>query len=307
MWRSMGENQEERRIPLGVRDLPSHELFARTPPAELYHYTTLQGAYGIITSKQLWLTKIQHLNDVSELRHAIELFRETVKNWRGTITTDERSFIDRVAHQLGSFTETNICVASFCEDGDLLSQWRGYGAGATGIALGFSGAYLKTLSNRGFLNCWKCIYERRDHQIIIGELVDMALCCFRMREDLPSDAAKEKFADNIVGYFNTTFLRVAPVLKDPNFREEQEWRIITTPQKSTHDNFDVVFAGSRLLPIFRLEFPTKKEDEPDVLGAIRIGPTANADLTSNALFTLLTKHGYTGCSIQPSLIPYRAS
>lgn len=302
----MSEKQDGKRIPLGVRNLPSHALFAKDPPAPLFHYTTLQGAYGIITSKQLWLTKIQHLNDVTELRHAIALFREIVERWGGTVTADERAFIDRVAHQLGSFTETNICVASFCEDGDLLSQWRGYGAGATGIAIGFSGAYLKGLSNRGFLNCWKCMYERREHETVIRELVEMALNCFRMREDIPNDAAKEKFVDDIIGYFNTTFLRVAPVLKDSHFREEQEWRIISTPQKSTHTNFDVVMAGSRLLPIFSLEFPASEEGECDVLGLLRIGPTADADLTSNALFTLLTKRGYTGYSIQRSMIPYRA-
>ena len=28
-------------------------------------------------------------------------------------------------------------IASFTEDGDLLSQWRGYGAGGDGVSIGF--------------------------------------------------------------------------------------------------------------------------------------------------------------------------
>jgi len=302
----MTDGQDDKRIPLGVRDLPNHSLFDREPPPSLFHYTTLQGAYGIITSKQLWLTKIQHLNDLTELRHAIALFREMVQYWDRAITADEREFIDRVAHQLGSFAETNICVASFCEDGDLLSQWRGYSAGATGVTIGFSRAYLKSLTNKGFLNCWKCMYEPSEHRTIIRELVQMALNCFRMRETLPDEAAKATFVNNIIGYFNTTFLRVAPVLKDPHFREEKEWRIITTPQKSTHASFDVIMAGSRLLPIFRLEFPASEDPEFNVFDCLRIGPSANSSLVSNALFTLLIKHDYKRCSIMRSTAPYRA-
>ena len=36
-------------------------------PKILYHYTTMDGLKGIIASKSLWATKIQYLNDASEL------------------------------------------------------------------------------------------------------------------------------------------------------------------------------------------------------------------------------------------------
>ncbi len=81
-------NDEGERIPLSFSDLPSHSLFAQDPIAELYHYTTLQGAYGIITTKQLWLTKIQYLNDVTELRYATPVSgrkRRIIAWWVGTV------------------------------------------------------------------------------------------------------------------------------------------------------------------------------------------------------------------------------
>ena len=115
----MSHSETGERVPLSYSDLPSHGWFAQDPPPELYHYTALQGAYGIITTKQLWLTKIQHMNDVTELRYAIDLFQNIVKSWPGTLDSEERAFIDKVAHQLGSFAGTNVCVASFCADGDL--------------------------------------------------------------------------------------------------------------------------------------------------------------------------------------------
>lgn len=212
-----------------------------------------------------------------------------------------------MAHQLGAFSETNVCVASFCSDGDLLSQWRAYGADAKGIALGFSGQYLSKLSNRGFLHTWKCVYERSDHALIISELVEMALRSFNMCPNGIDASARDKFTKDITGYFNTTFLRVAPILKDSHFHEEQEWRIIAVARKITDDGFDVVHTGSRLLPVYRLEFPKNDDGDISVLKTVRVGPTGSPELLSNALFDLLFKQGYSEYGVQHSLVPYRST
>lgn len=297
---------DEQRIPLSVTDLPSHALFTQEPPRELFHYTSLQGAYGIITSKTLWLTKIQYLNDLTELRYAIDLFRAAVRAWPEPLDSEERAFIDNVAHQLGSFTGTNVCVASFCANGDLLSQWRAYGAEARGVALGFSGLFLKGLTKHGLVRTWKCIYERSQHETIIRELVRMSLICFNIGRVNANDAAKEKISRDITGYFNTTFLRVAPILKDHGFHEENEWRIVTASVKSTHANYDVVFQGLRLLPVYKLEFPAMQEGNRPVLTSVHLGPMGDAELTSGALSSLLWKHGHVRTNIGRSQIPYRA-
>src|SRR5438067_10707873 len=47
---------------------------------------------------------------------------------------------------LEGFRRTNICVASFCEENDLLSQWRAYGNDGRGISLGFGSAGLRALA-----------------------------------------------------------------------------------------------------------------------------------------------------------------
>jgi hypothetical protein len=123
-WKSDGT----RTIPLQLRDLDSSAsaLFMSSPPKELFHYTSLDGARGIIESKSLRLTKFTYLNDTSEFRHAIGLFRAEVHTAIQSLNHGHREFLRKVAAQLDSFESTNICIASFCEDGDLLSQWRGY-------------------------------------------------------------------------------------------------------------------------------------------------------------------------------------
>jgi hypothetical protein len=51
-------------------------------------------------------------------------------------------------------------VARFCEDGDLLSQWRGYGNDGEGFPLGLSVPWLLGLENDGF-RLQRVIYDRR--------------------------------------------------------------------------------------------------------------------------------------------------
>ncbi len=45
-------------------------------PSQLFHYTDQSGLLGIIKSGQLWATKIQYMNDTTELALAISLAKD---------------------------------------------------------------------------------------------------------------------------------------------------------------------------------------------------------------------------------------
>src|SRR5688572_23218238 len=127
---------------LGVR-----HLFMVEPPELLFHYTTLGGGYGILSSDAIWMTKIRYLNDTSELEIGISTFKLLLEELlRAPGATDERALIEAVHGGLGSVAASNICVASFCEHGDLLSQWRWYGEGGRGLSLGVSSRVLRSLA-----------------------------------------------------------------------------------------------------------------------------------------------------------------
>ena len=57
--------------------------------------------------------------------------------------SQHRSLLNEIRHNLSKVDQTHICTVSFCESGDLLSQWRGYAAQGKGYAMGFD---LKELS-----------------------------------------------------------------------------------------------------------------------------------------------------------------
>lgn len=54
-------------------------LSPRRPPKNLHHYTSLDGALGIIDSRALWATRVEDLEDPSEIRHGVEMVRAEVQ------------------------------------------------------------------------------------------------------------------------------------------------------------------------------------------------------------------------------------
>src|SRR5690348_410633 len=60
-------------------DFAAQELLAVEPPELLFHYTSIGGAYGILSGDTLWMTKIRYLNDTSELEIGIHAFRELLE------------------------------------------------------------------------------------------------------------------------------------------------------------------------------------------------------------------------------------
>jgi hypothetical protein len=93
----------------------------------LFHYTTIAGLMGIIESKSLWASQIQYLNDSLEFNPAIDIARKNIENpsWIGK-SEDYEFLLPKMANDLGFAEDLKICVCSFSEEGDLLSQWRAY-------------------------------------------------------------------------------------------------------------------------------------------------------------------------------------
>src|SRR5260370_32998682 len=127
----------------------SNDILSRTPDKPLYHYTTQSGLLGIIGSRKIWVTHTQYLNDRREFLHAVDLVRDELSNRLMTASVPsarERLVQMEEALQL-SPQSINVCVCSFSEEPDLLSQWRAYG-GAAGFAIGFPGEFLKAITEK---------------------------------------------------------------------------------------------------------------------------------------------------------------
>lgn len=296
------------RIPLGITDLRSHVLFMRPVPEKLFHYTTLNGLRGIVESRSLWLTKAAYLNDRSELKFAISLFQCEANNQVAALVGSRSDIADLLrdaAHQLDSFQETNICLASFCEDGDLLSQWRGYGSAGLGVALGFSGHALERVNRTGWGNLLRCVYEPNEHMQVIRDLIQLLLNAYEICKKGVSSDKYASIRKDLIGYFNTTFLQVAPVLKNKHFTVEREWRIVTLPRPNTDSKFRALVSNERVGQYYVYEFEPAQSGGHDFLPSIVIGPASEPELVSGAVWTLCSQSNVGLNAITFSQIPYR--
>ncbi|HUQ29428.1 MAG TPA: DUF2971 domain-containing protein [Usitatibacter sp.] len=271
--------------------------FDATPPGHLFHYTDLEGVKGIFTSRTLWLSKFTATNDISEIKLAIEHFQSFAARRARALESAEGMFLREAAEQLEGFRRTNICLASFCEQHDLLSQWRSYGNDGRGVALGFNSARLLDVAQRNGLRLLRCVYEPAEHERISASLSDMLLEARRT-------ASPEESAE-LIAQFNEVFLRVAPVIKDHRFGEEREWRLVSTPVAFDHPAIIAVLKGNQASVKLTVKLTGDSEGMSNMIPRITIGPTLDPHNVSDAIDVLSQRNGFHISSMGISEIPYR--
>jgi Protein of unknown function (DUF2971) len=286
--------------PITIDRLPSRQAFEANPPQHLYHYTDLEGVKGIFTSRTLWMSKFTASNDISEILLAIEHFQSFVAHKADAITKEEGDFLREAADQLEGFRRTNVCLASFCEQHDLLSQWRSYGNDGRGIALGFNSSRLVELAQRHDLRLLRCVYDPADHERIAGDLVDLLLASFRASRPANPDERRERIAQ-----FNAAFLLVAPVIKDHRFAEEREWRLVSNPVPFDHPAMIAVLKGNQASVKLTVKLTGESEAMSNMIPRVTIGPTLDPHNVSDAIDVLSQRNGFHISDIGISEIPYR--
>jgi hypothetical protein len=198
------------------------------PEKTLFHYTALRGFYGILDDNCLWATDTRYLNDLEEYRHGVALFKEELKRVAERI--ENHNFLvnypECIDDLLNVGTRLNgkhtYCV-SFTENGNLLSQWRGY-AGNGGLSIGFDPKSLtSSAKNQGF-RFMKCLYNEKEKEAFVHEVVDDFLWhC----DEWHNYEALDHFTPTHFGvYLRSMVCFFAPFLKHEAFFEEKEWRAV---------------------------------------------------------------------------------
>jgi hypothetical protein len=289
-----------------------NEVLSQKPDKPLYHYTTQRGILGIIGAKELWVTHTQYLNDRREFLHAVDLTRTEIKRLVKTHPADSietRSLIGMENALQWKPENINVCVCSFSEDRDSLSQWRAYGARTSGFAIGFPADLLTSATDRKGWYLAPCVYKPAKQREIIRLLVEEVL-----EEHLSRDygfSATEKDEEGIslrgsggslLAYLN----RYAPILKDESFSEEKEWRVISRPLINQSADFSFREGQSLLIPYSK--FPLSYDDMPFRLKEVVIGPTPDPERSRSSITNFLVHRGVLeGLEVEVSIssVPYR--
>jgi hypothetical protein len=294
-------------------------------PKHLYHYTGAGGLYGILTSKVVWATHIAYLNDMREAFYGAEQAVKHIDTIWKTMTDEKDKFsncealkaafgdLRTVSELVEPFVHgrTGMYVTCLSREGDLLSQWRGYG-GDGGYAIKFDAKQLKKSlkrvpgrpkgSKQSFdVRIWEIEYDNeRFHQDVIKVIEPMAQDL--QNPDLPKTPGA---ADSIVKNAKAKILALSLYLKDPAFREEREYRINTRVQTGpVNDAADAChyYPGKLgLVPRIHLSFAPSSIKEI-IVGPGDFGPSRKASVEH----FVSTHPQYAGVKVESSSIPFRS-
>jgi len=269
-----------------------------TLPQTIYHYTTREGLLGILRDRAMWATKIHYLNDASELLRPLHIAEQVVANFEKSMekeTAEKRALGEDIALHMSYDIEVNqhinICVASFCEKKDLLSQWRAYGVSGLSYCIGFDREKLeKDVTQYSFaLNPCE-YYNAIDYQHKVEEFITQII-----KKSMNEKNNHPTFIDE--------FLKFAAQMKLDFFVEEKEWRIVSNrPLSFTDNKFDFRLGKTMVIPHYVLPLDLSSVVE------IMVGPCPNPELAKDTLHGLVYKFNLNinPGMVEVSTIPYRS-
>jgi hypothetical protein len=241
------------------------ELFAKTIPEEVWHYTTLAGLDGILSSGTMWATDARFTNDTTEFIHARVIAAEYLKSLksddlRASMPLDTISSMLDKAFDGGALspTETEVYLISFSEAPDLLSQWNSYADSSRGVSIAFDLRYIRPPKEEEIAVTFApCVYGHAEKLALIDDALshfvsgvarldrqaqDQDWMKYHIRDwqlmqdiyGLPFD--KSAFGEKLQCKFKVELLeawrktlfdllRVASHCKSAAFSAEREWRL----------------------------------------------------------------------------------
>lgn len=243
-------------------------------PDVLYHYTDIGGFEGIYKSGELWGTHVAYMNDTVELHIGLDAVLQVLNQEKSSLiaegetrhTTQLLADTERMLHIVKAARTVECYVISLSKEPDQLSQWRGYAP--TGYSVGFSTEAL-------FQSCGPSqrlgevqYFPDQNKTQLPAAIINL------LRESLADMKATADISDEGVESWLSSFIaEKAAFMKDVNFKEEREVRIVQAAPSRTF------FTPSKYGMTPRMKLPL-------VDGAINkviVGPGAHSDLRLHSL------------------------
>jgi hypothetical protein len=271
----------------------------------LYHYTRQEALISILGNRVLRATDVRHFSDYSEVEYAYQLLKDLV-GARAAVNAYglEKGFLELIQSNVSPNVTGQLYVVCFSTKFDDLNQWRSYASPGLGYCIGFKTELLDMLAREYGGRLRRCVYSRKQQELIVNELLD------RFLKDLETyfphydrGDINEGLVQSRAAAFAEEFAQVAPLFKNPAFRDESEVRLIFTgPSPALPVQFRS--GTTSIVPFVELSFEITDELTltPE---AVVIKTCSNPTFVGQATRTFLVFNGYDGQIVNWSSIPYR--
>lgn len=135
-----------------------------------------------------------------------------------------------IGYRLNRLQPFIFCLST---EPDILSQWRAYGGDGTGVSIGFNSTIFPRQSHLPSTNAvpkmntalWEVIYPESKQRTTIAQIFDAAI---KSPDICVGEGGSPEY--QLLGSYMAS---ICPLLKNPAFIEEKEWRLIHTPRLIT--------------------------------------------------------------------------
>jgi hypothetical protein len=292
----------------------------------LWHYTTWDGVSGIFKDHELRASHVSFLNDAREFVHTIEMFDNIIRDLLQRNHPDaDPMAIDGAAgimHQATLAASGHVFATSFTENGDLLSQWRGYST-PSGFAIGFDPERLvssiRAHNPNLLVELRGCEYDEEAQRAALSESRSLEQFDYDVFGPYQTFLQNKDKTDEEESFWagraqTSAHMHAGPIaaeiadkarwFKDPTFSEEDEWRLGVEPADySVPREFRA--RSTLVVPYIVLKMGLSREDRRESpIRAVRVGPCVNPNAIMQAVSMLTNTHRL-HVDISKSKVPYR--
>lgn len=276
-------------------------------PETIYHYTSADSFHKIITNNQLWYSRYDCLNDISEGKYVEIVYQKAIAELRGTI---EQDFLNNVANikpdfrhfkpdrvldektMEGELVPAIPYICCFSINRDSLPMWNYYSKNGRyeGYNIGFKNDGVNNTNERRY----RVIYNESDQIAILKNLIEVEY------ENMT------KYGHNMASIWMMMGLSLADrafQFKNPAFEHENEFRIVYWRFNSAEDTGeDKIFYYQRegiIIPYLI------RDAHKELICEVTVGPLANGAVAKAMAEELLKNNNINNAVVSNSIVPIR--
>jgi len=269
-----------------------------TPPSPLFHYCSSETFLLILGSGEVLASALTLSNDTMEGRW-IEKIISKLCVGDAELAQHETAILNRFQWAAQNFIGLGFCLS---ETGDLLSQWRGYADNGLGVSIGFNP---DALARIGHASLQKVIYDEVEQIELLKFLIakikgHVAAGAFKSKAGISNVWEGVAIDDASIALTQTLMFSTPDIyrLKNPAFREEQEWRLVN-PNATMHGG-EFRAKGDRISPMTCYDL--KHAGIPAILEVV-LGPK---HITPEPVISAaLERFGFKDVKVSRSSVTYR--